>query len=73
VQAIRFARVCVEEAMKYASKRKTFGKLLIEHPVIRFNCKPAHVYFFALMTTHRWAWDDEVASPAMHISPHTQN
>jgi hypothetical protein len=35
VQAIRFARVCVEEAMKHAFKRKTFGKLLIEHPVIR--------------------------------------
>jgi len=27
--------VCYEEAVKYALKRKTFGKLLIEHPVIR--------------------------------------
>ena len=32
VQAIRFARVCVEEAMKHSFKRKTFGKKLIEHP-----------------------------------------
>jgi len=36
-QAIRFARVCVEESMKHAFKRKTFGKRLIEHPVIRFK------------------------------------
>lgn len=35
--AIRFSRVCVEEAMKYAFKRKTFGKRMIEHPVIRFK------------------------------------
>lgn len=35
VQCVRFARVCVEEAMKHAFKRKTFGKRLIDHPVIR--------------------------------------
>jgi len=37
VGAIRFSRVLVEEAMKHAFKRKTFGKRLIEHPVIRFK------------------------------------
>jgi alkylation response protein AidB-like acyl-CoA dehydrogenase len=37
VQSIRFARVCVEESMKHAFRRKTFGKKLIEHPVIRFK------------------------------------
>ena len=36
-QASRFARVCLEEAIVYAKKRSTFGKLLIEHPVIRTN------------------------------------
>ena len=41
VQACRFARVCLEEAMRYSFKRKTFGKLLIEHPVIRL--KLAHM------------------------------
>jgi alkylation response protein AidB-like acyl-CoA dehydrogenase len=41
IQANRFARVCLEEAMRYAFKRKTFGKLLIEHPVIRL--KLAHM------------------------------
>jgi len=35
VQATRFARVCLEESIKYAHKRKTFGKRLIDHPVIR--------------------------------------
>ena len=35
IQASRFARVCLEESFKYALKRKTFGKTLMEHPVIR--------------------------------------
>jgi len=35
VQANRLARVCLEEALKYSVKRKTFGKRLIEHGVIR--------------------------------------
>ena len=35
VQAQRFARVCLEEAMNHAQRRETFGKKLIEHPVIR--------------------------------------
>jgi alkylation response protein AidB-like acyl-CoA dehydrogenase len=37
VGAARLARMCVEEAMRYSFKRKTFGKLLIEHPVIRLK------------------------------------
>lgn len=41
VQSCRFARVCLEDAMAYAFKRKTFGKFLIEHPVIRL--KLAHM------------------------------
>jgi len=41
VQAMRFARVCFEEAFKYAHKRQTFGKRLIDHPVIRL--KLAHM------------------------------
>lgn len=35
LQAQRFARVCLEEAIKYAHKRRTFGQRLIDHPVIR--------------------------------------
>eukprot|EP01111_Echinosteliopsis_oligospora_P014815 TRINITY_DN5681_c1_g2_i1.p1 TRINITY_DN5681_c1_g2~~TRINITY_DN5681_c1_g2_i1.p1 ORF type:complete len:595 (+),score=210.74 TRINITY_DN5681_c1_g2_i1:29-1813(+) len=41
VEANRFARVCVEDAFKYAHKRVTFGKRLIDHPVIRL--KLAHM------------------------------
>ena len=41
IQCIRFSRVCYEESVKYANKRKTFGKKLIEHPVIRL--KLAHM------------------------------
>merc|ERR1711957_159451 len=33
----RFSRVCMEEALKFACKRKTFGKLLIQHDVIRWK------------------------------------
>jgi len=35
VAANRSARTCYQEAIKYALSRKTFGKLLIEHQVIR--------------------------------------
>lgn len=41
IQCVRFARVCYEESVKYAHKRKTFGKRLIDHPVIRL--KLAHM------------------------------
>ena len=41
IQCIRFSRVCLEESVKYAHKRKTFGKRLIDHPVIRL--KLAHM------------------------------
>ena len=41
IQCLRFSRVCYEESMKYAHKRHTFGKKLIDHPVIRL--KLAHM------------------------------
>ncbi|CAI6337761.1 unnamed protein product [Periconia digitata] len=41
IQCLRFSRVCYEESMKYAHKRKTFNKRLIDHPVIRL--KLAHM------------------------------
>jgi alkylation response protein AidB-like acyl-CoA dehydrogenase len=33
--ALGSARLCYEDAMRFAHKRRTFGKTLIEHPVIR--------------------------------------
>ncbi|TVY12780.1 Acyl-CoA dehydrogenase apdG [Lachnellula arida] len=41
IQCIRFSRVCYEESVKYANKRRTFGQKLIAHPVIRL--KLAHM------------------------------
>jgi len=35
VQANRFSRILLEDSLKYASQRKTFGKTLLEHQVIR--------------------------------------
>lgn len=35
IQANRFARVCLEEALKFAQRRRAFGKFLIQQPVIR--------------------------------------
>jgi len=37
IQCNRFSRVLYEESVKYANKRMTFGKKLIEHPVIRMK------------------------------------
>merc|ERR1712187_1090773 len=35
VGACRMARVCLEDAIRYARQRKTFGQALIKHQVIR--------------------------------------
>lgn len=35
VQMLRFSRICLEEAITFARRRKTFGKRLIDHQVIR--------------------------------------
>ncbi|KAJ3360190.1 hypothetical protein HDU91_004679 [Kappamyces sp. JEL0680] len=51
IQATRFARVCYEDSVKYAHKRKTFGKKLIDHPVIRN--KLAHMAR-QIEATHAW-------------------
>merc|ERR1740138_1636337 len=47
----RFSRVCLEESIKFANKRKTFGKKLTEHPVIRWKiaemarqCEATHAW-----------------------------
>jgi len=47
----RFSRVCLEESLKFANKRKTFGKTLVQHPVIRWK-----IAEMARLTeaTHSW-------------------
>jgi len=34
-QAVRFSRICLEEAIAFARRRRTFGQRLIDHQVIR--------------------------------------
>jgi len=48
---MRMARVCVEEAFAYSFKRKTFGKRLIDHAVIRN--KLAHM-IRQVESSHAW-------------------
>ena len=67
VQSCRFARVCLEEAMRYAFKRKTFGKLLIEHPVIRL--KLAHM---ARQVEATWAQIESITYQMSVMSPGEQ-
>ena len=47
----RFARVCLEDSLKFAGKRKTFGKTLIQHPVIRWKVAEMARQIEA---THNW-------------------
>jgi len=51
VQANRFSRVLVEESMRYAQKRSTFGKKLNEHPVIRWKLAEM---IRQVESTHHW-------------------
>lgn len=67
IQATRFARVCYEEAMKYGHKRKTFGKKLVDHPVIRN--KLAHMAR-KIEATH--AWMEVLIYQAMTMDPELQ-
>ncbi|KAM3504093.1 hypothetical protein MY11210_008480 [Beauveria gryllotalpidicola] len=55
IQSLRFSRVLFEESVKYANKRRTFGKKLIDHPVIRM--KLAHM---ARQTEASYNWLENV-------------
>ncbi|ORE10824.1 acyl-CoA dehydrogenase NM domain-like protein [Rhizopus microsporus var. microsporus] len=56
MQASRLSRVCIEEAFKYALKRKTFGQRLIDHAVIRNKlghmirqCEATHAWLESIL------------------------
>ncbi|TPX37119.1 hypothetical protein SmJEL517_g00967 [Synchytrium microbalum] len=51
IQATRFARVCYEDALHHAHKRSTFGKKMIEHPVIRLKLANMSK---GIEATHAW-------------------
>ncbi|KAG2186257.1 hypothetical protein INT43_002695 [Umbelopsis isabellina] len=67
IQATRFARVCVEESLIYANKRRTFGKRLIDHPVIRN--KLGHMIRQVEATQ---AWLEALAYQAQQMEPEEQ-
>ncbi|KAM0792168.1 hypothetical protein ACM66B_004865 [Microbotryomycetes sp. NB124-2] len=56
VQANRMSRVCLEDAYEYATERKTFGKRLIEQPVIR-----AKLSDMAQVVERNHAWIEQLA------------
>ena len=62
IQCIRFSRVCYEESVKYAHKRRTFGKKLIEHPVIRL--KLAHM---ARQIEASYSWLESLIHQISHM------
>jgi len=68
VQSTRMARVCLEDSWRFATKRKTFGKLLISHPVIRF--KLAHM---ARQIESTQAWLDSITYQIKTLSKDEQN
>jgi alkylation response protein AidB-like acyl-CoA dehydrogenase len=62
--ACRSARLCYEEAIKWALQRKTFGKRLVDHQIIRsagpsMACRVLHV-------AHRTLF---VACCVLHVAP----
>jgi alkylation response protein AidB-like acyl-CoA dehydrogenase len=65
-QANRFARVCLEESLKYAMKRKTFGKPLIDHEVIRWKIAEMARQ---VESTHAWL---ETVTHQMNSLPYEQ-
>jgi alkylation response protein AidB-like acyl-CoA dehydrogenase len=53
IMSIRMARTCVEEAWKHALTRKTFGKPLMSHQVIRAkfaSVSLAYIQCYKLLT-----------------------
>merc|ERR1719322_53766 len=59
----RFSRVCIEESLKFANKRKTFGKTLIQHPVTRWKiAEMARL----VESTHAWLENLTYQMQTMH-------
>ncbi|KAM0755339.1 acyl-CoA dehydrogenase NM domain-like protein [Meredithblackwellia eburnea MCA 4105] len=56
IQANRMARICIEDAYDYATTRKTFGKALIEQPVIR-----AKFSDMGRIVTANHSWIEQIA------------
>jgi alkylation response protein AidB-like acyl-CoA dehydrogenase len=59
----RFSRVCLEDALVFANKRKTFGKTLVQHDVIRWKlAEMARL----IESTHAWLENITYQLQTMH-------
>mmetsp|Transcript_6816 Transcript_6816/g.7463 ORF Transcript_6816/g.7463 Transcript_6816/m.7463 type:complete len:502 (+) Transcript_6816:31-1536(+) len=56
IMAHRSCRICIEESIKFARNRKTFGKRLIDNQVIRHK-----IAEMARHTEATWAWIESLA------------
>ncbi|ORY78465.1 acyl-CoA dehydrogenase/oxidase [Leucosporidium creatinivorum] len=63
IQSNRMARVCLEDAYEYASTRKTFGKRLLDQPVIR-----AKLSDMAQIIERNHAWLEQLAYHTTQVS-----
>mmetsp|Transcript_1254 Transcript_1254/g.2000 ORF Transcript_1254/g.2000 Transcript_1254/m.2000 type:complete len:427 (-) Transcript_1254:124-1404(-) len=60
-QALRQARLCLEDAISFAKTRKTFGKQLIQHDIIREK-----IANMARLTEAAWAMGENLAFQMDH-------
>ncbi|KAK0548442.1 hypothetical protein OC846_003744 [Tilletia horrida] len=66
--ALRFARVCIEDTITHTTRRKAFGKPLIEQPVVRH--KLAHM---ARQVEALQAWTEAVIYTQNNLTPAESN
>lgn len=64
MQSLRCARVCLEDSIGYAIGRTTFGKKLVDHPVIRLK-----IANMSRQTEALQAWIESLIFQLEHLSP----
>jgi alkylation response protein AidB-like acyl-CoA dehydrogenase len=64
IQALRCARVCLEDSIEYAQARTTFGKKLATQPVIRLK-----IANMSRKTEAAWAWMESLVYQLGNSSP----
>lgn len=64
IQALRCARICLQDSIEYAQVRETFGKILADQPLIRN--KLAHM---SRETESATSWMESLVYQLQHLSP----
>eukprot|EP00397_Hematodinium_sp_SG-2012_P029816 GEMP01031531.1.p1 GENE.GEMP01031531.1~~GEMP01031531.1.p1 ORF type:complete len:488 (+),score=83.94 GEMP01031531.1:96-1466(+) len=68
IQALRLGRTCVEDSLKFARQRTTFGKHLIEHQVIQHK-----IAEMGRLVESGWAWLENITYQLTTMSKDDQN